>query len=271
MPPSSRARPRDSRSYFLLAAVGLLMAIDAWPSPLPLQRQGNVIPLTPGGQACLAIMAFAVVLWVSEALPFAVTSLLVVLLVPAFGIADFQAVVRAGFGDPSITFFIGTLIMSSAFTRSGLGTRLVSRLLLVVGTRTDRVLLGVLAGGAFISLWIPDIAVAAMLLPIGVGLLRDADLKPHQSEFGRALMIATAFGALIGGIGTPAGTAANLVAIAQLKQLANVNISFVRWTLYGAPAAFLMVPLAWRLLLRLFPPEIENLPMTADDIRRRLR
>ena len=81
------------------------------------------------------------------------------------------------------------------------------------------------------------LGVAAMLLPIGVGLLRDAGLQPKQSEFGRALMIATAFGALIGGIGTPAGTAANLVAIAQLKQLANVQISFARWTLYGAPAA----------------------------------
>ena len=66
-------------------------------------------------------MAFAVTLWVTEAVPFAVTSLLVVLLIPAFGIADYRAVVRSGFGDPVITFFIGVLILSAAFTRSGLG------------------------------------------------------------------------------------------------------------------------------------------------------
>jgi sodium-dependent dicarboxylate transporter 2/3/5 len=167
-------------------------------------------------------------------------------------------------------FFIGVLMLSAAFTRSGLGTRLVYRILERVGTRTDHVLLGVLACGSFISWWITDIAVAAMLLPLAVGLLRDAGLTPGASNFGRALMIATAFGALIGGIATPAGTAANLVAIAQIKQLAGVDVSFARWMLYGAPAAILMVPLCWRLLLWLFPPEIDQLPFSVADIRQRL-
>ena len=207
-------------------------------------------------------MAFAVTLWVTETLPFAVTSLLVVLLIPRSASPTSAAVVRAGFGDPIITFFIGVLMLSAAFTRSGLGTRLVYLILQRVGTRTDRVLLGVLAVGAFISWWITDMAVAAMLLPLGVGLLRDAELRPGRSNFGRALMIATAFGPLIGGIATPAGTAANLVAIAQLKQLADVDISFTRWMVYGVPASLLMVAVAWRLLLWLFPPELERLPFT---------
>lgn len=254
----------------LVAAIVLLLGIYLLPSPEPLQRAGTVIPLTPDGQACLAIMAFAVTLWVTETVPFAVTSLLVVLLIPLFGLADFRGVIRAGFGDPIIAFFIGALMLSSAFTRSGLGTRMVYRILERLGTRTDRVLLAVLAIGSFISWWITDIAVAAMLLPLAVGLLRDAGLKPGGSQFGRALMIATGFGSLIGGIATPAGTAANLVAIAQIKQLAAVDISFGRWMLYGAPASILMVPLCWRLLLWLFPPEIDRLPFSSDDIRRRL-
>ncbi len=49
---------------------------------------------------CLGIMAFAVTLWVTETVPFAVTSLLVVLLIPVLGVADFRSVVRASFGDP---------------------------------------------------------------------------------------------------------------------------------------------------------------------------
>jgi Na+/H+ antiporter NhaD/arsenite permease-like protein len=47
--------------------------------------------------------------------------------------------------------------------------------------------------------------------------------------FADSTRVSTAFGALIGGIGTPAGTAANLVAIAQLMPLANVDVSFLRW------------------------------------------
>ena len=271
--PPARApsgRP-DRRGLLLLAATALLLAIHFLPVPAPLERAGNVIPLTAAGKTCLGVMAFAVILWITETLPFAATSLLVVLLIPAFGIAGFRDVVRASFGDPVIVFFIGVLIMSAAFTTSGLGTRLTYLVLLRVGTRTDRVLLGVLIVGTLISMWITDIAVAAMLLPLGVALLRDCGLQPGQSNFGRALMIATAFGALIGGIATPAGTAANIVAIAQLKQLAATDVSFWRWMRLGVPASMLMVPFAWWILRWVFPPEIDRLPISVETIHARLR
>jgi sodium-dependent dicarboxylate transporter 2/3/5 len=264
-------RPPDRKLAILVAAVVLLFGIYALPSPAPLERAGNLVALTANGKACLAILAFAVTLWVTEALPFAATSLLVVLLIPAFGIAEYRTIVRAGFGDPVITFFIGVLILSAGFTQSGLGTRLTYLVLLRVGTRTDRVLLGVLTVGTLISMWITDMAVAAMLLPLGVGLLQDAGLRPGESNFGRSLMIATAFGPLIGGIATPAGTAANIVAVAQLKQLAHVDVSFGRWMLLGIPASLLMVPFAWWILRWLFPPEIDRLPITTDAVRTRLR
>lgn len=247
-----------------------MLAIHALPVPTPLERAGLLIPLTASGKACLAIMALAVILWITEAMPFAATSLLVVLLIPALGIADYRTVVRAGFGDPVITFFIGVLLLSAAFTHSGLGTRLTYVVLQRVGTRTDHVLFGVLTVGALISMWITDMAVAAMLLPLGVGLLRDAGLLPGRSQFGRSLMIATAFGPLIGGIATPAGTAANIVAIAQLKQLVGTEVSFVQWMLLGTPASLLMIPFAWAILRWLFPPEIDRLPISADGIRARL-
>ena len=270
-PPRAASEPPDRKFLILLAATALLFAIHFLPAPAPLERAGNVIPLTAAGKTCLGIMAFAVILWVTETLPFAATSLLVVLLIPAFGIAGFRDVVRASFGDPVIVFFIGVLIMSAAFTTSGLGTRMTYLVLLRVGTRTDRVLLGVLIVGTLISMWITDIAVAAMLLPLAVALLRDAGLHPGQSNFGRSLMIATAFGALIGGIATPAGTAANIVAVAQLKQLAATDVSFLRWMRLGVPASLLMVPFAWWILRWMFPPEIERLPLTVETIRTRLR
>ncbi len=260
----------DRNVIVLLIAVMLLVGITLLPEPAPLQRGGSLIPLTPGGKACLAIMAFAVVLWVTEAVSFAVTSLLVVLLVPLLQLSTYSDVVRAGFGSPIITFFIGVLLLSAAFTRSGLGTRLVYQILYRLGTRTDLVLLGVLGSGVVISSWVTDMAAAAILLPVGVGLLRDVDMRPGESNFGRALMIATAFGPLIGGIATPAGTGANLVAIAQLRQLANVDISFTYWMSYGVPASLLMLPVCWRLLLWLFPPEVDRLPIGEAEIRARL-
>src|SRR5688572_8184726 len=254
----------------LLGAVVLMLFIFFLPEPAPLERGGNIIPLTMAGKACLAVMAFAVILWVTETLPFAATGLMILLLLPAFGVTDFRALVRAGFGDAVIAFFIGVLILSAGFTASGLGTRLAYKVVSWVGTRTDRVLLGFLFVGSMLSWWVTDMACAAMMLPIALGIAKDAGLRPGHSNFGRALFIAVAFGPLIGGIATPAGTAANIVAIAQLRELADVNISFTQWMVLGFPASLLMVPVGWRVLLWVFPPEFKRLPVTDVEVRNRL-
>ncbi len=268
--PSSWPSTERARAATILVAVLVMLAIDALPEPAPIARGDELIALTSHGKACLAILAFAITLWVTEAVPFAVTALFVLLLIPVLGIADYPAAVRAGFGNTLITFFIGVLLLSTGFTRSGLGTRLVLYVLRVVGTRTDRVLLGFLVVGALLSMWITDMSVAAVLLPLGVGVLRDARLEPLRSNFGRALMISCAFGPLIGGIGTPAGAGANLAAVGYLRELAGVEITFLRWMAYGVPAALLMIPVGWRLLLRAFPPELDRLPIRDAEIADRL-
>jgi len=261
----------SSKIWGLVGAVAFMLVVYVLPTPAPMERNGEIIALTVNGKACLAVLAFAVTLWVTEALPFAVTSLFVVLLIPVFGVADYATVVAAGFGNPIITFFIGVLILSSGFVHSGLGTRLVLNVLRVFGTRTDRVLLGFLVVGAMLSMWITDMAVAAILLPLGVGILRDARLEPRKSNFGRALMIACAYGPLIGGIATPAGTGANPIAIGYLRELGDLEISFIRWMALGVPAALLMLPFGWIVLLKIFPPEMKELPLTKEEVTKKIR
>ena len=265
------SRTVDRGVWFVLAAVAIMLVVHLLPSPAPIERNGELIALTPAGKTCLAILLFAVTLWVSEAMPFAATSLVVVVLISAFGITDFAGAVNAGFGNPLILFFIGVLFLSTGFTLSGLGTRMVLHVLRVAGTRTDRVLLGFLVVGALLSMWITDMAVAAVLLPLGVGVLQDARLKPLESNFGRGLMIACAYGPLIGGIGTPAGTAANLIALSYLEELTGLSVSFGQWMMVGVPASLLMIPIGWRLLLWMFPPEIDVLPLERDELDAKLR
>jgi len=268
--PVKEQTKRRGQILAVFSATVLMLAVHALPTVPLLEKSSEAIELTADGKACLAILAFAVVLWVTEAVPFAVTALFVFLLIPLFGIAGYETVISTGFGNPIITFFIGVLILSAGFTRSGLGTRLVLHVLLIFGTRTDRVLLGFLSVGALLSMWINNMAVAALLLPLGVGLLKDARLVPGSSNFGRALMIACAFGISIGGIATPAGTGANPVAISYLKELTGADISFLQWMSLGVPASLLMIPIAWRILLRVFPPEISVLPFECDDIKQKL-
>jgi len=254
---------------WLLAAIALMALGVALPIPAPLDHEGGLVPLTADGKAALAVLAFAVVLWVTEALPFPVTALSVMVLLPALGVSSFASVVGQGFGHPIIVFLIGILILAAGFGHSGLGTRLVLAVLRLVGTRTDRVLLGFLSVGALLSMWLNDLAAAALLLPLGVGVLEDAGLRRQESNFGRALMIGCAFGPLIGGVATPAGTGANQVTMGYLRDMAGVELSFLDWMTFGLPATVLMIPCAWRLLLWVFPPELDRLPIQAAELERR--
>ena len=69
---TSAAKGIDRNIIVLLGAMAVLVGICLLPTPAPLERAGLSIPLTAGGKACLGIMAFAVILWVTEAIPFAV-------------------------------------------------------------------------------------------------------------------------------------------------------------------------------------------------------
>jgi sodium-dependent dicarboxylate transporter 2/3/5 len=108
--PGSHEPSTRRKVMVLLGAAAVMLFIYFLPEPAPLERGGNIIPLTIAGKPCLAVMAFAVILWVTETLPFAATGLMILLLLPAFGVTDFRALVRAGFGDAVIAFFIGVLI-----------------------------------------------------------------------------------------------------------------------------------------------------------------
>ena len=83
--------------------------------------------------------------------------------------------------------------------------------------------------------------------------------------------MAVAWGPLFGGIATPAGTAANPVAIAFLDEIAGIDLSFGEWMKVGVPTAVLLVPCGWLVLLLVFTPEIARIPVDRNAIRDQLR
>ncbi len=115
-----------------------------------------------------------------------------------FKVSAFKELVSDGFGNSIVLFFIGVLIISAAINATTLMKRMTTFMLYHLGHRPSLIILTFLLVGMLLSAWITDMAVAAMLLPIGSGILRDAGAKPLKSNFGRALMIAAAWGPLIG-------------------------------------------------------------------------
>lgn len=262
-----------SKKNALIFAVALLamMLVILAPTPPDLMNNGEPISMSQEGKTVFAVLAFAVVLWMTEAIPFAIASLMMIILLTFFGICTFDQGVNMGLGKEVILFLTGAMGISAALTNSGLAERIMLVTLSKVGTSTRKIVFAFMTMGVVISMWVTDMAVAAMLLPLGVTILQAAGAQPLKSNFGRALMIGIVWGCLIGGIATPAGCGPNVVAIGYLKELADTVVTFPQWMIVGVPAALMMLPLGYLVLITVFKPEIDHLPVSPEGIVEQLK
>ncbi|MFP4364943.1 MAG: SLC13 family permease [Spirochaetia bacterium] len=253
-------------AIFILIAIGVFLFIGFFPFSEGIRTVGEAT-LTQQGQIALGILLFALVLWISEALPFHITGLFGIVLLALFNVDTFKNIVSVGFGNHVVAFFIGVLILSAFITKTGLGKRIAMFILSLTGNSTRLIILGFLATGTLLSMWVTDMAVAAMLMPLARAICQEEDIKPLKSNFGKALLIASAWGPVIGGIGTPAGCSPNPIAIGFLQEMAGIEVSFLQWMIYGVPAALLLLPFAWILLIIFFKPEMDKLSKSKDELK----
>jgi sodium-dependent dicarboxylate transporter 2/3/5 len=223
--------------------------------------------LSPNGQAALGVLLFALILWMTEAIPFHITGLLGIFLLTVFKVEAFSTIVNLGFGNHIFVFFVGVLVLSSFITRSGLGNRISVFLLSRTGNSTGMIIFGFLAVGMLLSMWITNTAVAAMLMPLGVAILKEEGVTPMKSNFGKSLMIACAWGPIIGGIMAPSGAGPNPLAIGFLRSMAGVDLTFLGWMAYGVPAGMLILAPTWVVLMLFFKPEISHLKKSRQELR----
>lgn len=255
--------------YFISSIVALVIILML-PLPPEITAGTKTIALTLSGKASLAVLTLVVILWVTEAVPFPVAGLMGLVLLVMTKASELKPLVKDGFGNTIILFFIGVLIFSAAISKTSLLKRLTTYLLYHLGHSPKAIIFTFLTVGALLSGWITDMAVAAMLMPIAVSILKDVGAKPLESNFGRALLISCAWGPLIGGVSTPAGCGPNPLTMTFLKDLAKIDFSFVDWMLLGYPATILMIPCSWFILIKMFPFEQIDLRVEEEDFRKKL-
>jgi sodium-dependent dicarboxylate transporter 2/3/5 len=232
--PAEERFNRRRRTAGLFLGPALLVALIAAP-----------LPLAAPAHRLAAILAMMVVLWITEALPLAVTALIGPVLAVTLRVAPARTAF-APFADPIIFLFIGSFMLAEAMFVHGLDRRIAFSALSsrLVGRSPLRILIvygGVTAG---ISMWISNTATTAMMFPIGLSIVahltEGRESEQASREFAVAMMLMAAFGASIGGIGTPIGTPPNLIGIGMLNRIAGVQISFFQWMLLGVPIVLLL-------------------------------
>ncbi len=246
------------------------------------------------GRAVGAVGALMATLWVTEALPLPVTSLLPIVLFPVLDVTDVSGA-TAPYASDLIFLFMGGFMIALSMQRWGLHERIAITTLRLVGTRPVNLVGGFMLATGFLSMWVSNTATTVMMLPIGAsvaGLVLTQLAKEREdvtapsgptpvaadsatsggsrtSPFATGLMLAIAFSASIGSLATLIGTPPNLFMAEFLDETYGIEIAFGRWMLVGLPLALVFGVIAWVLLTRVvFRPEVRDVPGAKDLLER---
>jgi di/tricarboxylate transporter len=175
----------------------------------------------------LALIGVAVVLMVTELLPVEVVAwLLAIALVLGGVIAPVDAF--SGLSHAAVVIILGALILTNGLERTGVAQRLGSLLGRLAGGRPVRLLILVMVSGAVLSLFMNNIAAAAVLLPAVVDVAQRAKVSPSK------LLMPLAFGVNLGGHATLLATS-NIIASATLQDLGLAPYGLLDFAPVGLP------------------------------------
>lgn len=205
--------------------------------------------LSAQANAVLAVTSWVAIWWITEAVQVEVTALIPIVLFPLTGALNLDETCSA-YGHKYIFLFVGGFILAIAIEKWNLHRRIALSIIKIVGTNLVNIILGFMISTAFLSMWISNTATAVMMLPIGMAIVKhiEGKKKAKKSKFGRALMLAIAYSASIGGMATLIGTPPNLVFAGVIDKTYAVEITFMQWFIVGFPIAVALLFVCWKYL-----------------------
>lgn len=231
--------------------------------------------LSEQATAVLATASWMAVWWITEAIDIAATALLPIAIFPLTGGLSL-ATTTSMYGHQYIFLFLGGFILAIAIEKWNLHRRIALNIIALVGTDLRHIILGFMLATGFLSMWISNTAAAVMLLPVGMAIvaqMRDNPLtqKHENALFGKALMLAIAYAASIGGMATLIGTPPNLVMAGVIKESYGVEITFLQWFLLAFPISLILLFACWWYLTNVaFKFEQKTFPGGKDEVKRQL-
>ena len=273
---SSTAQPSWLRAHWgLLLGLAALVAIASLPTP-----EG----LPVAGQRMLALLAFAVIVWMTEALDYAVSAVVIAALMAVllgfspnvanpkvlYGTSAGLTTAFSGFANTALALVAAALFLSAAMTATGLDKRIALSILSRVGTETRHVVMGTILVGFVIAFLVPSTtARVACLVPITLGIIAAFGVS-KKSAFAGMLMITTVQTASIWNVGIKTAAAQNMVAIGFIERTLHTTITWLEWLMAAAPFAVLMSIALYFVMTRMMPPEVKAVPGGREAIRKSL-
>jgi anion transporter len=273
---ASAPKPTWLRSNWgVLLAVAALVAVLWLPTP-----EG----LSIAGQRMLAILAFAVIVWMTEALDYAVSAIVIATLMafliglspnPAnpqvlLGTSAGLALAFSGFANTALALVASALFLAAAMTATGLDKRIALVILSRVGAEVHHVVVGAIVVGFVMAFLVPSTtARVACLVPITLGIISAFGVN-KRGAFAGMLMITTVQTASIWNVGIKTAAAQNMVAIGFIEKSLQKSITWLEWFVAAAPFGILMSIALYFVMTRMMPAEVQEIPGGREQIEQSL-
>jgi len=176
----------------------------------------------------LIVLAIVALLFVTELIPLAVTSMGGAIACGLIGVIPIKTVF-SGLSNSTVVLFAGMFVISSAMFHTGLAQLIGERVVRLVGTGENSLMFGVMAIGAIMSSVSSNSGTCAALMPVIMGICSAAKISPQRQ------MMPLAFGCGIGGIITLVGTPPNIIASGALQQAGLKPFGFFEFAWIGIP------------------------------------
>ncbi|MFN5982506.1 MAG: SLC13 family permease [Fluviicola sp.] len=192
----------------------------------------------------IAMGTYMVVLWLTEAINIFITALIPLVAGNLLGLISTQELAES-YGDKMVYLFLGGFVLALALEKWHIHTAIASRIIKVVGNKKGPILFGFLMTTGFLSMWVSNTATALMMLPMAIAIVELQPKGQRKGKFSIFIILAVAYGANIGGMGTLIGSPPNTQMAGILESTYHIKVSFMDWFKVGAPAAFFMLLLAY--------------------------
>jgi len=245
------------RISYLIVSFLVLAIVSLVPSPMEAVHQ-----------RALGVLLFIVILWVTEAFPLGMSALFGISLLPTLDILPLQEAFF-GFKDPALFFLIGALSFGIAMQKTNLHKRVALKVIKRMGKDPSKIVLSICLLGGFLSMTMPSHAVAALLLPVIVLMVKAGDIGRGQN-FGIVIFLALTYATSVGSIGTLLGGARNILALGILEATTGETLSFLEWAVAGIPIGIVLIFLTFFTLRFIYPWEKFDTSEIRSEIKKQV-
>jgi len=184
----------------------------------------------------LIIIGVALILYITEPIPVATTSIIACLALAIFGVVPFNSAF-AGFGNDMVFLMAGMLVVGSALFETGVAQILGEKIILAVGANEKKFIVVLILAATIPAAFLSNTAAMAMMLPIASAAVTASKGKFLKKN---TYMIIGIAAVTSGGL-TLVGSTPQLIAQSALRDGGHDTMAFFELSLAGGPVILLLL------------------------------